>query len=545
MGREHFQKLSEPIHYILLSLIEECCDADIMKKVKDISKGRVIVGPGTLYTLLSKLEISGLICQTAGNGRGKSYIITNKGKQMLQTEQDGLKQIENSGKSVVKKFGMKNIYRKLFYYNYTECDALKEYLEEMALKGWILKDIKTFLTFEKGEPQKIIYSVEIFDKASAYDLQPENEAIEYINYCESYGWQYVSSRGKFYIFKTNDEDTVPIETDEKEKYKTIVKNTFKLKGSMWFILSLIILFNFKSFWDYKELIVSDLSIFMVIYFCFICLTGCIEICYFVVWALKAKKRLKNNEKIIVHNKNNFKKLSIFYNIYIIISAFLLIYAFYGIISNKDKVYLTFLVGVIFILIIAFFIRKLLIRQKVSTKIQYCIITILCFTLISLLAFSTATIILNTSMMENKYVYKMNTQNVYKCGDDIPLTITDIKGLQYENNKKSIKKSVFAALTTYTSSKVDWQSKIEYEIFESKFDWIINKYVESMTIEYLMQPDDIGMWKANAVYTNKNPKSEVKGIVVYEDKVIVLSGDFSLSEAEIKTITEKLSFISNT
>ena len=119
---------------------------------------------------------------------------------------------------------------------------------------------------------------------------------------------------------------------------------------------------------------------MVIYFCFICLTGCIEICYFVVWALKAKKRLKNNEKIIVHNKNNFKKLSIFYNIYIIISAFLLIYAFYGIISNKDKVYLTFLVGVIFILIIAFFIRKLLIRQKVSTKIQYCIITILCFTL---------------------------------------------------------------------------------------------------------------------------------------------------------------------
>ena len=52
MARKQFQTLSEPMYYILLALTSECCGVDIMKKVEEISKGRISVGPGTLYTLL-------------------------------------------------------------------------------------------------------------------------------------------------------------------------------------------------------------------------------------------------------------------------------------------------------------------------------------------------------------------------------------------------------------------------------------------------------------------------------------------------------------
>lgn len=54
MARKQFQTLSEPMYYILLALTSECCGVDIMKKVEEISKGRISVGPGTLYTLLGK-----------------------------------------------------------------------------------------------------------------------------------------------------------------------------------------------------------------------------------------------------------------------------------------------------------------------------------------------------------------------------------------------------------------------------------------------------------------------------------------------------------
>lgn len=86
MAREQFQTLTEPMYYILLALTEECCGVDIMEKVREISQGRVLVGPGTLYAMLAKFEENGVIRLTASEGRKKSYIITDIGRDMLWQE---------------------------------------------------------------------------------------------------------------------------------------------------------------------------------------------------------------------------------------------------------------------------------------------------------------------------------------------------------------------------------------------------------------------------------------------------------------------------
>ena len=54
MAREKFQTLTEQMFYVLLSLRDECCGADIMARIANITHGRVTVGPGTLYNLLEK-----------------------------------------------------------------------------------------------------------------------------------------------------------------------------------------------------------------------------------------------------------------------------------------------------------------------------------------------------------------------------------------------------------------------------------------------------------------------------------------------------------
>lgn len=71
MPREEFQNLTEPMYYILISLIEESCGVDIMAKVNEISKGRVKVGPGTLYVLLARFEKEEIIRETAVVARKK------------------------------------------------------------------------------------------------------------------------------------------------------------------------------------------------------------------------------------------------------------------------------------------------------------------------------------------------------------------------------------------------------------------------------------------------------------------------------------------
>lgn len=98
MAREQFQTLTEPMYYILLALTEECCGVDIMEKVKAISHGRVLVGPGTLYAMLAKFEENGVIRMTASEGRRKSYIITDMGREMLQKEYDRLMVMVEEGR---------------------------------------------------------------------------------------------------------------------------------------------------------------------------------------------------------------------------------------------------------------------------------------------------------------------------------------------------------------------------------------------------------------------------------------------------------------
>lgn len=86
MPREKFQALTEQMFYILLCLKDECCGMDIMTRVDQLTRGRVKVGPGTLYNLLEQFAEAGFIRQTRVEGRRRSYILTDKGRSALEEE---------------------------------------------------------------------------------------------------------------------------------------------------------------------------------------------------------------------------------------------------------------------------------------------------------------------------------------------------------------------------------------------------------------------------------------------------------------------------
>ncbi len=99
MAREQLQTLTEPMYYILMALLKERCGVDIMEAVLEISNGRVKVGPGTLYALLGKFEKEHIIMETEVQGRKRSYIITDKGKEILVEEYKRLVTMVNDGLS--------------------------------------------------------------------------------------------------------------------------------------------------------------------------------------------------------------------------------------------------------------------------------------------------------------------------------------------------------------------------------------------------------------------------------------------------------------
>ncbi len=86
MPREKFRTLTEQMFYVLLCLKEECCGMDILDRVPEMTAGRVTVGSGTLYNLLEQFLEMDMIEETKVEGRKRSYLLTQKGQEMLDRE---------------------------------------------------------------------------------------------------------------------------------------------------------------------------------------------------------------------------------------------------------------------------------------------------------------------------------------------------------------------------------------------------------------------------------------------------------------------------
>ena len=97
--------LTEAVYYILLALHTPMHGYGIMQFVKEISDGRVNLGPGTLYGAISTMVGKGWIKTLDGeeNSRKKEYEITTEGRQIVLDEILRLEELINNGKKITSK----------------------------------------------------------------------------------------------------------------------------------------------------------------------------------------------------------------------------------------------------------------------------------------------------------------------------------------------------------------------------------------------------------------------------------------------------------
>lgn len=89
--------MTEATYYILLALMKPGHGYGMMQRIKELSGGRIEMGPGTLYGVLTRMNKEGLITLTSEEGRRKNYAITEKGKNALHLEYRRLKQLVTDG----------------------------------------------------------------------------------------------------------------------------------------------------------------------------------------------------------------------------------------------------------------------------------------------------------------------------------------------------------------------------------------------------------------------------------------------------------------
>ena len=92
MAKKTLELLTETMFYVLMALDKQnMCGTDAAEYIKIKTKGRILLGPGTLYTILAKFEEEKLIAEIDVTGRKRTYTITGKGKMAYREELDRLR----------------------------------------------------------------------------------------------------------------------------------------------------------------------------------------------------------------------------------------------------------------------------------------------------------------------------------------------------------------------------------------------------------------------------------------------------------------------
>ena len=195
------------------------------------------------------------------------------------------------------KEGKKITYR-FVSFRYIERGAFAEYLHRMSLKGWHFAGWKLGMVFGRGEPEDIVYDVEIFSGAREKDLRPVEETEEYAEYCRAAGWEFIDANRKFCVFRKVSEDAVPIVTEEER-----VEEIWKAEGKRLIFPTIIFgLFALDSSVNavktgLENWIFSDLSLFILMILPAYFLENILQWVFTLKWYLTGKKRISSGKPV--------------------------------------------------------------------------------------------------------------------------------------------------------------------------------------------------------------------------------------------------------
>lgn len=98
---ENNTPLTEALYYILIAVRKPNYGYGIIQEISDMTQGRLVLGPGTLYgainSLLAKEWIT-LYSEEKESRKKKEYLITDAGREAFQEEEQRLRELLDNAK---------------------------------------------------------------------------------------------------------------------------------------------------------------------------------------------------------------------------------------------------------------------------------------------------------------------------------------------------------------------------------------------------------------------------------------------------------------
>lgn len=447
--------------------------------------------------------------------------------------------------------------RKFFWAEPYDAKAIEEFLEKKAMEGLMLVKFRgRFYYFEKCEPKKVRFQIDYFDKAMIFDTNPEKETRKYIDFCEECGWAYLGGVGKMHIFYTEDNSIPPIQTDSREQFYNIIKNTLVLSSIQWVFLPLVMLLNLVNLlnialhgggYSVAELFANGFDMLLVCSLGSYILFSIFVDVRFVRFFVRNKRRVRAGEGIQFYSYRNV----IAYNRGMIgVCAFMLVMCLFMCMTmGKAGAF----IGIIFlgIVVVAILISRLTCWKKANRTFNVLVNVVGGVVLGLILVTSTMFVVVRVLFDWNGNKVTGEKGVVYYYADDpVPITL-EMLGVNKEEYDYLYEEKIIDRSGTFLAKQVcysDFLTSMEdddlpyydMDIFESDFSWINRMYREAWQKDDYYKITELDKvvaeeWHVEKVYLAKGEYVE-RLLMLKENKTIVLEGDFP----DTKEAKDKLS-----
>ena len=120
---------------------------------------------------------------------------------------------------------MKDVKYKLIDTLLYDYSLIEEKLIQLSAEGWHLEKLGTLCwKFRRGEPKQVRYAVTYAPSASAFNSRPTPAEEDLSDLCAQAGWERVANLAQLHVYRNEDPNAIPLETDEAERLKTIRKS---------------------------------------------------------------------------------------------------------------------------------------------------------------------------------------------------------------------------------------------------------------------------------------------------------------------------------
>ena len=451
----------------------------------------------------------------------------------------------------------KNKKRTLKFYSTIDVLAIEEYLEAMAEKGFLFTGCSgIFYNFEKGEPAKRKYHVELFHDGSAFGSSGDNEETKaYAAQWEEKGWEYIYANGRQVFFMSEDLDTEPMTMEPEVQLKRMRKciNGEFIAWPIWLMLCIGNFFTFNNSWPTEFIETSNLSLCWVAILIFVSTSVLRSLfCY-----LNNKKRVTKDQSIEFPEAKQARWFSALTTGML---AAALVFLMISLAFESKEAFGVVLLNLAIITAIIFFGFKLMrsIGGK-KTKVQQVIIVIVLAVVASIVSVIVAVSVAVFDDGDRTIEYYDeygNTITESVDDDEIPLTQKDlgtdvsnlIKADTYCNRYVTIYGNVLDCWQMYYDKHGGVATNLSYNIAECRFDWVKDKLINNyMTSEDYgdgakfteASSSEADAWEAEKVYTVTGKYNEGIRLVIYEDTVLFIDNEIKYTNEVIKSIKDKL------